>query len=1039
MMSKRTLLFHIVPFVLLFIGIRVVWIVVEQPPDTPAAIRGELDLRESNLNNDRTVSLGGEWEFYPNRFLMEKANRTDISEEGNKFIQVPGNWGHSLSPLNDSNYGYATYRLRILVDPDDERLFSIRAKGIASSAELYVNGRMLASSSRSVGSVLYSTAFASKDGRIDIVIQAANYVNSQVGGIFDSVKFGTERAVSGEKQFSFAMQFMVLVVLAMHALYAMLIYTFGARQKVLLSFTLLVLSAMFLVLADDDKLLRQWISLSWDWTIKLQILSLAGIGIFMLKFTRELLLGHIPTRIYLPIQWLNTAAVLSVVLLPSSILLLTSSCVEVMMLLSILVLLVLTIRLVLSGVEDAIFLLFGVIAVILSSLGGIVKNLGWFEMGFYPIDLLIAFLSSASFWFKRYIRAAAQTAILSEKLQREDKRKDDFLANVSHELRNPLHGILNIAQSVLDSEKNVLGEKNVQNLDLLVTVGRRMSFMLNDLLDLTLLKEKGIQLQVKAIHVQTVVSGVIDMLRFMTDGKRIRFDNHIPKWFPLVMADESRLIQILFNLLHNAVKYTNEGVITVRAHAEGGQATIFVQDTGIGMEDEQQRKIFEPYEQIDSGMTGGGNGIGLGLSICKQLVELHGGMIKVHSVADIGSTFFFTMKLSSDSSTYWLENDQKEKPETADTADSEAAAASAATNDFREMMRKPLFKDDGDGPTILIVDDDSVNLMVLDNILTVEGCKVVTASSGQEALSVLDSREWDLIISDVMMPNMSGYELTRLIRERFTMSELPILLLTARSRPEDLQTGFLSGANDYVTKPMNAAELKTRVRALTELKHSVRDQLRMEAAWLQAQIKPHFLFNTLNSIAALGDFDTTRMRSLLDVFGRYLKASFDFRNSERLVSLEQELQLVQSYLYIEKERFEDRLQIRWDVDESLMLYIPPLTIQTLVENAVRHGILKRTHGGEIQIRVARIPGGAEVAIIDNGVGMDANAVEKWLEGSSNPTTGIGLRNTDRRLKQIYGKGLQIQSQPDQGTTVAFRIREKIFPSLFDTSSKEMKE
>ncbi|WP_373567580.1 response regulator [Paenibacillus mendelii] len=443
----------------------------------------------------------------------------------------------------------------------------------------------------------------------------------------------------------------------------------------------------------------------------------------------------------------------------------------------------------------------------------------------------------------------------------------------------------------------------------------------------------------------------------------------------------------------------------------------------MGMDEEQRNKIFEPYEQGDSGITAVGSGIGLGLTICKQFVELHGGTIKVDSVLGEGSAFSFSMKLSGAGPVTDQAEDQLER--SGDTVRDEVYSRS--TGDLNELSNEPIIKSDGGGPTILIVDDDSVNRIVLKNILTADGFEVVMVSSGKEALSILDSREWDLVVADVMMPAMSGYELTQLIRERFTLAELPILLLTARSRPEDLQTGFLSGANDYVTKPMDAAELRARVRALTELKYSVRERLRLEAAWLQAQIKPHFLFNTLNTIAALGDFDTNRMRSLLETFGHYLKSSFDFRNSERLVPLEQELQLVRSYVNIEQERFGDRLHVRWEVAGGLKLYIPPLTIQTLVENAVRHGILKRPEGGEIRIRITKIAEGAEVVIIDNGIGMDAHTAAKLLDGNPNPGSGIGLRNTDRRLKQSYGNRLQIRSLQDQGTTVAFRIRDSVCP------------
>ena len=300
---------------------------------------------------------------------------------------------------------------------------------------------------------------------------------------------------------------------------------------------------------------------------------------------------------------------------------------------------------------------------------------------------------------------------------------------------------------------------------------------------------------------------------------------------------------------------------------------------------------------------------------------------------------------------------------------------------------------------------------------------MITVTSGMEALSIVDTKKWDLIISDVMMPQLSGYELTRAIRERFSISELPILLLTARARAEDVDAGFRAGANDYVTKPMDAMELRARVRALTELKLSVRERLRMEGAWLQAQIQPHFLFNTLTAVAALSEIDTARMRSLLQAFGDYLRASFAFDNTDKLVTLKHELNLVRSYLYIEKERFEDRLQVTWDMDESIPLFIPPLTIQPIVENAVRHGIMKRARGGTVHIRIVHNDDYAEISIADNGVGIPDDKLKQLLTPGN--ASGIGLLNTDRRLKQLYGQGLQIHSTTDQGTTVSFIVLKRI--------------
>lgn len=417
-------------------------------------------------------------------------------------------------------------------------------------------------------------------------------------------------------------------------------------------------------------------------------------------------------------------------------------------------------------------------------------------------------------------------------------------------------------------------------------------------------------------------------------------------------------------------------------------------------------------------MSGYEGGFGLGLSICKQLVELHGGSIEVHSVPNQGSRFTFSLALDR-------------SIEAKDTATQtnpigEVNEEHSKSLDFAPYMAttqaqtEPIERYARDKPRILAVDDDALNLNVLASLLSSEEYVIVTVTSGEAALALLQEQEWDLVITDIMMPRMSGYELTRRIRERYTVSELPVLVLTARTRSEDIENGFLVGANDYVTKPVDARELRARVQALTQLSSSSRERIRMEAAWLQAQIEPHFFLNTLNSIVALHTIDSEQMLLLIDHFADYLREKFKFQNVGELVPLKDELILVRSYLFIEQKRFADRLHVEWEKDNELeMLQIPPYSIQPLVENAIRHGLMRRREGGTVRIKIAKREEGVEISVMDNGIGMEEEKAAALLRSGTDHS--IALRNIDFRLKRLYGNGLNIVSAPGKGTTVSFVI------------------
>src|SRR5699024_2803113 len=253
------------------------------------------------------------------------------------------------------------------------------------------------------------------------------------------------------------------------------------------------------------------------------------------------------------------------------------------------------------------------------------------------------------------------------------------------------------------------------------------------------------------------------------------------------------------------------------------------------------------------------------------------------------------------------------------------------------------------------------------------------------------------------------------------MSELPILLLTSRGQIHDMEHGFNVGANDYITKPIDAVELKSRVRALTDVRRAAQESLYLETVFLQAQIQPHFIFNTINSIMALYEIDIKQMQKLLEAFSDVLRSKFQFKDMKRFVDLDEELQLIEAYLYIEQVRFGERLKVIWEVDDYKNVQIPSITIQPLVENAVLHGLMNCARGGVITIKVVDHEKDVEVIVEDDGIGIPKDKLEQIKNQEKVSKSGVGIYNTNLRLLRTYGKGLHIESEEGKGTKVSFSI------------------
>ncbi|MDM8521689.1 SpoIIE family protein phosphatase [Anaerolineales bacterium HSG6] len=461
----------------------------------------------------------------------------------------------------------------------------------------------------------------------------------------------------------------------------------------------------------------------------------------------------------------------------------------------------------------------------------------------------------------------AKNSVLSQM----NRLKDEFLANTSHELRTPLNGIIGIAESLIDGATGELPSATRYNLSMVVASGRRLSNLVNDILDFSKLRHQEIELTICPVDIHAIVEVVLSLSKPLIGQKSLQLINDIPLNTPFIMADEDRVQQILHNLISNAIKFTDGGTVTIGAEVVnqtlspsskekstslpltteeriGGLSAylaIRITDTGIGIDPRHVNRLFKSFEQADGSTQREYGGTGLGLAITKQLIDLHAGQVTVETALGQGSTFSFTLPLSQ---TNRLTNETISAEGTpllvdnpsATTADMSVATADPSTTttpltttptatphqpeqEIFDTGESLLTSTDHDKPiNILIVDDEPVNLQVLSNQLKLQNYNIIQAQNGPKALKIIETGlRPDLILLDVMMPRMSGYEVCRRLRQQYALSELPILMLTAKNQVNDIVAGFEAGANDYLTKPINKRELLVRISTLLMLKQAV--------------------------------------------------------------------------------------------------------------------------------------------------------------------------------------------------------------------------
>ncbi|MES2374687.1 MAG: ATP-binding protein [Bacteroidota bacterium] len=746
--------------------------------NNPQAIKGVIDLRQADLKNEK-IELGGEWAIYWKKIITPADSVAPTA-----FVPFPKLWTKTM--LNGSalpNMGYASYSLTVLL-PKHTNELALRVPDTYASYRLFVNGKMFAnagnpdsSEEKTIPKWQQKTlALNSASDTLHLILQVANFWHSK-GGPYKQIVIGDRQALFTEKEQDAALDLVLTGCLFMGGLFFLGLFLFGQHDKSILYFALFAIVYSYRLVGSRGYILHAvFPDIPWIITIHFEYLALFISVLFFSLYTHHLYpeeSNKYQTRIQV---WACAALSAIVVIFPPSIF---TQLINPFLLVMFGVLgyaFYVYIRAMRNKRTGALYALLstGVVLIVF-----IVINLQYFNIVAPQKGVL--FIGYISFFFLQSLilsfRFASALKQAKEQAEQGLKAKNEFLSTMSHEIRTPLNSILGMTHLILRDNPSI---EQKDQLNVLLFSANNLLAIVNDILDYNKIEAGKVNFELIETDLVNVVKNIIFGLKTSAEEKNIDLRLQIdPDLKTKILGDPTRIGQVITNLVSNAIKFTRKGYVLLDIAVERQTntditLTIRVEDTGIGIAQEKQKMIFEQFTQADTSTSRNFGGTGLGLAICKRLLDLQGSTLQLTSEHGKGSVFYFTQTFSKAVTT-------EKKMET-------------RTDHFPTEESRPLT-----GVSILLVEDNEVNILVARTFLERWGAIIDVAVNGQEALDKVDITRHKLILMDMHMPVMDGYEASRRMRQ--IGITIPIVALTA-SLPREVDDKIkYAGIDDVVVKP----------------------------------------------------------------------------------------------------------------------------------------------------------------------------------------------------------------------------------------------
>ncbi|REE05899.1 response regulator [Marinoscillum furvescens] len=743
-------------------------------------IDGMVDLRNDS-EEVLSVDLDGQWRFLWNELTTEPV-------KGGELVKFPGLW-NGMEATDGKPQGFGTYQLTVLLDP--ARKFAIYTPAVYCSYEFYINGHLVSSNGK-VGATKETSRPHWRQLTVPIdprILKDTNTFNLQVsnfrhakGGPLESIVIGDQSHLTKYQHYVYTLDAILTGALIMGGLFFLGLYLYGRRQPSILYFSLFCLTFSYYIFGSGNYLMHWLIpGIPWIITIKMEYATVYLVTILLTKYTYNTYPEDAPKRWDQVIIGLSSFFLVAALVLPP---VWFTALHDYYLILAFVLIILAFYVYVLAFINKRTGAGYALISTSMILLVFTVRALHQFEL--LTVPAFVVPLGYMVFFFLQSVTTSQQVAIAWRQAKEEAEQalqtKSEFLSIMSHEIRTPMNAVIGLTHHLLDSHPR---KDQKKTLDSLKFSSENLLRLINDILDYNKLESGKLVLEEGYFNLYTLGENLVAGFQAQAGERDTEVTFHYDENLPLMyFGDAGRLTQVLSNLLNNAVKFTEKGSVKLKIEQQERSpdsiAIYFcVEDTGIGISKIDRARVFDKFNQANSGITRRYGGTGLGLSITKKILELQGVEINMWSELGQGSRFYFTLPLK-------------------------------IAKGYRKPVTRPGILDDPlNKKRILLVEDNSINVMVAKRFLEKWHCEVEVAGNGVEALDCYEEDKFDLILMDLQMPEMDGYEATRRLRQQG--ARLPIVALTATVLADFQENMTSVGLDDFVVKPFHPDQLHQKL------------------------------------------------------------------------------------------------------------------------------------------------------------------------------------------------------------------------------------